>query len=492
MSREVSSVTRRRRMSVLLLAATLLAGCASAAPTDAPLDTSPPSAPSDTAAPSPVGPAPVVLDVDMSSDDAMAIPFLVREPSLDVRAVNVVGTGLVHCAQGIQFATDILAALGRRDVPVSCGGETPLGPGHEFPAEWRARADAEYGLSIPRKPASIPDMTPTERMQAVAAAAGRLITVIATGPMTNLAEAFAADPSLPAKIGRIVTMAGAVDVPGNVDLGSGPLPAEWNVYADPTAWSQVLRSGVPITMVSLDATKDAPVNVAFLAELEQDHAAAPADIVYELLVRGALSPAYGDQFWDPLAAVMAVDESVGTIETIPLKVVTAEGPESGRTIRADDGLPVRVATAADQSRFEERFLQGLRLGAPRDTPFSVEGTMSVRFDGVTCADERPEPVMPGDWRIEAESTVEGTAVPVLVRFHEGYGWDDLVEYTRTAADSTAQPPFVEVPWGTVFETPGTSVNIVSLTAGTYAFACLALEPPDPHAVPADGAFTIAP
>jgi hypothetical protein len=117
MSREVSSVTRRRRMSVLLLAATLLAGCASAAPTDAPLDTSPPSAPSDTAAPSPVGPAPVVLDVDMSSDDAMAIPFLVREPSLDVRAVNVVGTGLVHCAQGIQFATDVLAALGRRDVP---------------------------------------------------------------------------------------------------------------------------------------------------------------------------------------------------------------------------------------------------------------------------------------------------------------------------------------------------------------------------------------
>ena len=74
---------------------------------------------------------------------------------------------------------------------------------------------------------------------------------------------------------------------------------------------------------------------------------------------------------------MAVDESVGTIETMPLKVVTAEGRESGRTMRADDGVPVRVATAADQSRFEERFLQGLRLGAPRDTPFSVEGTMRV-------------------------------------------------------------------------------------------------------------------
>jgi len=492
MSRVASSFPGRRRLRALLLPAILLAGCASDATTDAPQDTSAPPASSEGAAPSPVGPAPVVLDVDMSSDDAMAIPFLVREPSLDVQAVNVVGTGLVHCAQGIQFATDILAALGRRDIPVSCGGEAPLGPGHEFPAEWRARADAEFGLSIRRQPASIPDMTPTERLQAVAADAGRPITVIATGPMTNLAEAFAADPSLPSKIERIVAMAGAIDVPGNVDLGQGVLPAEWNVYADPTAWDEVLRSGPPITVIPLDATKDAPVNAAFLAELEQDHAAAPADIVYELLVRGALSPAYGDQFWDPLAAVMTVDEPVGTIETIPLKVVTAEGRDSGRTIRADDGVPVRVATAANQARFEERLLQGLRLGAPRDPPFSVEGTMSVRFDGVTCADERPEPVVPGDWRIEAASTVQGTAAPVLVQFHEGYGWDDLVEYTKTAADPTAQPPFVEVPWVSVFETPGTSVSIVTLAAGSYAFVCLAVEEPDPEPVLASGAFTVAP
>ena len=374
---------------MLLLASTLHAGCATAAPSGTSPGITPSATPAMVVVPSPGGPTPVVLDADMSADDAMAIPFLVREPLLDVRAVNVVGTGLVHCAQGIQFATDILAALGRRDIPVSCGGETPVGPGHEFPPEWRARADAEYGLSIPRRPASIPDMTPTERMQAVAAAADRLITVIATGPMTNLAEALAADPSLRSKIERIVTMAGAVDVPGNVDLGSGPLPAEWNVYADPTAWDLVLRSGIPMMVIPLDATKDAPVNAAFLGELEGDHAAAPADIVYELLLRGALDPAYGDQLWDPLAAVMTVDESVGTVETIPLKVVTAEGRESGRTIRADDGVPVRVATAADQSRFEERFLQGLRLGAPRDTPFSVAGTMRVTFDGTTCVDERP-------------------------------------------------------------------------------------------------------
>ncbi len=490
MSHTTRSVARRRRIGMLMLAATLLAGCATAAPTDAPTGATPPASPSDAVAPSPSGPTPVVLDADMSADDAMAIPFLLRQPSLDVRAVNVVGTGLVHCAQGIQFATDILAALGRRDIPVSCGGETPVGPGHEFPAEWRARADAEYGLAVRRQPASIPDMTPTERLQAVAADAGRPITVIATGPMTNLAEAFAADPSLPSKIERIVSMAGALDVPGNVDLGQGPLPAEWNVYADPTAWDQVLRSGVPITLVPLDATKDAPVNDAFLAELEQDHSAAPADIVYELLLRGALDAAYGDQLWDPLAAVMTVDESVGTFETMPLKVITADGRESGRTMRVDDGVPVRVATAADQSRFEERFLQGLRLGAPGDTPFSVAGTMRVTFDGTTCVDERPTTVAPGTYILEVESTAQAPVLFAQVRLKGDATWTELLADNAKDPSRTEPPSYADVPWTTVLEVPGSSRAVLEFEPATYGFACLFLGDAA-RAVPAATGFTVA-
>jgi pyrimidine-specific ribonucleoside hydrolase len=483
MLRTRRSDARRRPIRLVLLAAILLTGCGSAGVTP------PPSvAPTEAVAPSPTGPVPVVLDADMSSDDAMAIPFLVREPSIDVRALNVVGTGLVHCAQGIQFATDLLAALGRTDIPVSCGGETPVAAGHEFPAEWRARADGEYGLSLRRQPASIPDMTPTERLQAVVAAAGRPMTVVATGPMTNLAEAFAADPSLPAGIDRIVAMAGAVDVPGNVDLGQGALPAEWNVYADPTAWDRVLRSGVPITMVPLDATRDAPVNAPFIAALEQDHAAAPADIAYELLMRGAL--ASYDQFWDPLAAVIAVDEPVGTIETVPLEVVTADGPDSGRTRRADDGVPVRVATAADQPAFEARFLEGLRRGAPRDTPFSVQGTMRVTFDGTTCSDDHPATVLPGPYLVEVESTAPAAVLFAQLKLVGDATWAQLQADTARDPSDIEAPDYVDVPWFTLAEQPGSSKAVVTFEAGTYGFACLFLGTPN-LAVPASEAFTVA-
>ncbi len=212
-------------------------------------------------------------------------------------------------------------------------------------------------------------------------------------------------------------MGGAIDVTGNVatdPAGMGtPGPAEWNVYADPAAADAVFRSGIPITLVPLDATNDVPVDAAFVGALEADHTAAGADVAYELLARVGVTGF--DYLWDALAAVVAVDETVATIEPMTLAVVTEEGPDSGRTIRADDGAEIRVATGADRAAFEERFLAGLRVGAPRANPFTLVGTISVTFDGTTCVDDVADTIAAGDWRLNAETTVAGTTVPVVVQ-----------------------------------------------------------------------------
>ena len=80
-----------------------------------------------------------------------------------------------------------------------------------------------------------------------------------------------------AKIARIVEMGGAVGVTGNVAADPGgvgsPGPAEWNIYADPAAADAVFRSGIPITLVPLDATEAVPVDQAFVDALGSDHAA---------------------------------------------------------------------------------------------------------------------------------------------------------------------------------------------------------------------------
>jgi inosine-uridine nucleoside N-ribohydrolase len=462
--------------AVFAMLALAISACGSSGPPTGPSAHSPASAtaaPSATPTASPTGPDPVVIDTDLSSDDTMAIPFLLREPSLDVLAVTVVGTGLVHCGAGLQAVTNILATLGIDDVPVSCGRSEPLAGTHAFPAEWRAAADDSFGLTLERRSVSAPDIDAPELIRSVAGSAARPITIVALGPLTNIAEALQGDAALARRIERIVAMGGAIDVPGNVALGAPndpPLPAEWNVYADPTATDIVLRSGVPITLVPLDATNHLPLNAAFVAALEADHAAAPADIAYELLMKHGVAP--GEFFWDQLASVISVDESVATFETVRLSVDTTEGPDSGRTARAADGVAVRVAMTADQAAFEARFLAGLRIGPPRPHQFDTAGSFAVRFDGTNCIDDAPESLAAGDWNVAVETSVAGTTAFIVARFHDGAGWDELLEYFRTAADPTNQPSFLDVAAYSIFEAPGSGGLIAPVTPGSYGVICL--------------------
>jgi pyrimidine-specific ribonucleoside hydrolase len=69
-------------------------------------------------------------------------------------------------------------------------------------------------------------------------------------------------------------------------------------------------------------------------------------------------------FWDPLAAAIATEESLGTFQELQLKVIEEEGPESGRTLVSDDGHLIRVAMTADRARFETLFLDVLNQRQP--------------------------------------------------------------------------------------------------------------------------------
>jgi Inosine-uridine preferring nucleoside hydrolase len=97
----------------------------------------------------PALPTPVVVDTDMSTDDVLALLYLLQRPGLDVRAVTVSGTGLAHCPAGARNALELLALTGHGDVPVACGRPTPLSGFNQFPAPWRAAADAFFGLELP-------------------------------------------------------------------------------------------------------------------------------------------------------------------------------------------------------------------------------------------------------------------------------------------------------------------------------------------------------
>jgi pyrimidine-specific ribonucleoside hydrolase len=165
------------------------------------------------------------------------------------------------------------------------------------------------------------------------------------------------------KVKMVYIMGGAFDVPGNVALsnvGIDNTVAEWNVFIDPHAAAVVLKSGIPITFVPLDATNQAPITEDFYNRLGKERSTPAAEFVYRLLTRQFdLIRAGLYWFWDPLTALISTDESLGTFAERSVTVVEEEGPESGATRVTENGSPVRITTTVDPQRFKTLFLDVL-------------------------------------------------------------------------------------------------------------------------------------
>ena len=312
----------------------------------------------------PLPPMPVVIDTDMLQDDWLAIIYLASEPTVDLRAVTVTGTTALYCEGAVDTARRLLAAVGKPDVPVACGRRQPLRGDHAFPVEWGANALLAFDkLGLPEV-SPRPDATSgAERLLADAIrGSDRPVTLVALGPLTDVAEALGADPSLRERLDRIVIMGGAVGVAGNV--AEAPT-AEWNVYVDPAAADAVFRSGEPITMVALDATDRVPLSVAFIDRLAADRTTPAASLAARILEGYRDFAASGGAFiWDPLAAAVAREPRLVTTRSIEVAVVQ-DGPEAGRTIEAPGtGATVLLATDANGSSFESLFIDVLNGRLP--------------------------------------------------------------------------------------------------------------------------------
>jgi purine nucleosidase len=207
------------------------------------------------------------------------------------------------------------------------------------------------------------------------------VTLVTTGPLTNVALALRQDPDALAAYERIISMGGAFDVPGN----TGPV-AEFNVYVDPEAAAEFLNSGLDITLVPLDATTRAVLTRAELAGRERVPrlpADAPGRDAPAILYRALdhymefqfdESGLDGGYMHDPLAVAAALDGGILETSTLDVDVVTA-GPERGRTVRrlkkthtASQTHGVRVAfghcDAAFKEMLAERVLRPV-FGDPR-------------------------------------------------------------------------------------------------------------------------------
>lgn len=397
-----------------LVAASVLAACG-AGTSSAPLPTGEP----------PTTRIPVVIDTDLDLSDIAAIAILLRDPKLEVRAISIAGTGLVHCRGGRRLTRYILDELDASATPFGCGREAAGKDGHAFPSEWRGAADAGFGLDIaPQVEAGAP-RDAVEVIIAAVADSPSAPTIVTLGPLTNLEDAFAADPGLADQVAGIHAMLGTVAAPGNV-LVDGHTSAdqlEWNAFADPSAVSAVFEADVPVSIVPLDATDDVPVPADLTTRLEQDHAAAGADLVRELLIRNPnrLQGGQGQYLWDELAALSLTDPDLAQWSESGLTV-----DANGRLTEDEAGRPARIAISADRPAVESALLEALRRDGPRATPFRLAGTLGITFDGFTCT-MTGHSDRDGPHRVDYKSTVGKASGAAIVGTAAPQTWQDVLD-----------------------------------------------------------------
>lgn len=309
------------------------------------------------------GPLPklaVVVDTDMLPDDWIALLYLASEPGVEIRAVTVDHSAVVGCKAGVAIARDLLASVGETQVPVACGPPASVG-GTPFPADWAGGTRAAAANAGWTPDDGDPPGAPTDDRDAVALLRAAVehgpITIVSLGPPTNVARLLD-DPTWDrAAVDRIVQMAGAVDVPGNVE----PLPSvEWNAAVDPAALATVLASRIEVLLVSLDGTNHVPIRTADIDRMTSDRSTPAATLAAQVLDSQREFAASDDYYmWDVLAAMTARQPDVVRVEPISLRVIL-DPAEAGRTIRDPAGHLTLVAVEADAAGFERILLDALR------------------------------------------------------------------------------------------------------------------------------------
>ncbi len=292
----------------------------------------------------------IILDCDPGHDDAIALLLALASPEVRLLGVTTV-SGNQTVEKTTANAIRVLDHVRRDDVPVVAGAARPLIRARRVAAE----VHGETGLDGPDLPPPSRQAEPGHAIDWTANTlrqSPRPVTLVATGPLTNVALFLAHRPELAVKLERVVLMGGAIGE------GNTTPAAEFNIWADPEAAYRVFTSGLDLTMVGLDVTHKALMTPAHAQRMADSGVAGKlvADL-YNFYVRFHRREYgwHGAPVHDAVALAHVVDPSL--LETAYCGVVVDTGPElsRGRThvdLRGGTWEPnCHVAVDIDSARF---------------------------------------------------------------------------------------------------------------------------------------------
>jgi inosine-uridine nucleoside N-ribohydrolase len=352
-----------------------------------------------------LSPTPLIIDDDGSQDGMTAIAYLLANPKFDVKALTLT-QGIADPPSFVNNFEKMLGRLGVTGIPVGIGRSTPLAGNNAFPQFIRDGATTFWSpfVTLPTTAPPVQTSPAAELIVNTIKNSPTPVAILATGSLTNIAEALRLDSSIINNISVIEIMGGAVYVPGN--LGVLPDPpfstntvAEFNIWTDPVAASEVFAAGdagLKIQLTPLDATN----NIGFS---RADQAAwlatgTPESIIASEFLDFALTVIQSNNdpnpAWDLVAAINLAEENFSVETPLRLEVDTQSNPggTQGQT-RAIAGTP-NVLVSLNPS-FNNLPFRSSQLFSSLQTvpePTAIVGILGVGLWGLGCTIGKKRPL----------------------------------------------------------------------------------------------------
>jgi inosine-uridine nucleoside N-ribohydrolase len=302
----------------------------------------------------------IILDCDPGMDDSMAIVMAVKSPVLDLQAVTTV-SGNYPVDITSKNALKVLELLKRTDIPVGRGLEHPLV--RKRPADpFTHGKDGQAENFLPEPAGMVSEEHAVDMIIRTVRDNPGEITVICTGPLSNLAMAFDKAPEIIPLIDQVIAISGAFGLNESSFVNAtGDTPtSEWNVYVDPEAADIVYRSGVRFTAIGLDVAANFGVDFSSSDIQMLEKSGCPEAHFLRQAIKFVNERGFQSYCTviDCMAVACAADPALISTKAFHVGIETKDGLTLGMTVRDArhhhvwDSLPtVNVATEADYEKF---------------------------------------------------------------------------------------------------------------------------------------------
>lgn len=275
----------------------------------------------------------VIIDTDPGIDDTAAIFLALASPELHVEALTTVyGNGTI--ADCTRNALLVLGTAGRSDIPVYQGAGKPLMEAPTYGSSVHG-GDALGDVGVPRSVVGAPQARHAvyELVERVMASPGE-ITLIALGPLTNVALALSLEPRMASALVELIVMGGAVLTHGNITE-----VATANLYNDPEAAAIVYQSGAPVVQVGMDVCQKVAISEVHLERLRRTPIPTAQlltritpTLIKSYAERGLRPLGAGVHYNDVPALAYAIDPSLYEVREYHVRIATHDAITRGQTV----------------------------------------------------------------------------------------------------------------------------------------------------------------